>query len=242
MKKIIMLITAAMLVLCTSCSDKKSAEDIYKDLRENSQTVLNESENNYYIRISETEAGVHTLQEASKSGADSAFMESCTDGSVKFFRKGKYIESSPETFYVKSEKSAEWSDFSYDSTAEKYSQAYTELLKNDSYTIEKKESEDKEAPYKITAKFDVNAIDTKALFSNSGNYGSVTITFLTDKSGEIYKNIALNCQFDYNDTIYIYSVQFGEPNSPDSDGNGGQRPADIENVYKSNSDTAKSSY
>ena len=119
LKKIIMLITAAMLVLCTSCSDKKSAEDIYKDLRENSKSVLNESENNYYIRISETEAGVHTLQEASKSGADSAFMESCTDGSVKFFRKGKYIESSPETFYVKSEKSAEWSDFSYDSTAEK---------------------------------------------------------------------------------------------------------------------------
>ena len=75
MKKIIMLITSAMIVLCTSCSDKKSAEDIYKDLRENSQTVLNEFENNYYIRISETEAGVHTLQEASKSGADSAFSE-----------------------------------------------------------------------------------------------------------------------------------------------------------------------
>ena len=43
LKKIIMLITAAMLVLCTSCSDKKSAEDIYKDLRENSKSVLDES-------------------------------------------------------------------------------------------------------------------------------------------------------------------------------------------------------
>ncbi|MGN0622086.1 MAG: hypothetical protein ACI4I9_09480 [Porcipelethomonas sp.] len=239
MKKAVTLITAAILcIICCSCSEKKSSEEIFEGFRDSALT--NDTENEYYIRISETSAGVHTLKEASKTGNDCAFMESCTDGSTRFFRKGKYIVSSAETFYVKKETKAEWTDFGYDSIAVRYDKVYNELLKTDSFTVEKKKSDDEEAPYKITAKYDIDSLDTKALFSNSGNYGSVTITFLTDKSGELYKNITLNCQYDYNSTIYIYSVQFGAPNEPDSEGNNGQRPIDIKKIFESNTQTAES--
>ena len=33
--------------------------------------------------------------------------------------------------------------------------------------------------------------------------------------------------------LYIYSVTFGEPDQPDSEGKNGQRPEDIQKIYES---------
>lgn len=231
MKKIISLITAsAIFLFCCSCGDSKDEKEIFEDLRSSHSEIGTESE--YYIRVSETAAGANTLKEASKQDGDCAFIESGADGTLKFFRNGKYTVSSIATFYAFSEQDAQWSDFRYDDDAEKYGEIYRELIKNDSFSVEMKSSGDKSAPYKVTAKYDMDSLDTKSLFKNGGDYGYVTISFLTDKKGETFKNITLNFQYDYVDTIYLYSVQFGAPNPPDSDGNGGQRPEDLGKIFE----------
>lgn len=88
-------------------------------------------------------------------------------------------------------------------------------------------------PYKFSVKYNPEELDTKSIFSNSGNFGIVSVKFESDKDFEKFSEVSVSCQYDYDGVIYLYSVTFGEPDQPDSEGKNGQRPEDIQKIYES---------
>lgn len=73
-------------------------------------------------------------------------------------------------------------------------------------------------PYKFSVKYNPEELDTKSIFSNSGNFGIVSVKFESDKDFEKFSEVSVSCQYDYDGVIYLYSVTFGEPDQPDSEG------------------------
>ncbi len=245
-KKIISIITAAAMISCmTACGNKTEDFDkaqAYENMREYYSNSF-ESED-YYLQISKTQAEAHVMTEACKSGEDYAFLEYDVMGALKFFRNNTLTNVTFETFYQPEEKDAQWSDFSYQKTADTYRNVLSALSADeysasdsDTYAVKEitvEETEDKNYPFKISAHFDMNKINAKELFASGGNFGSVSIKFLTDETGESFDDISLYVQYDYNDDIYVISAKYGEVNLPDEKGENGQRPEDIEKEYEKN--------
>jgi hypothetical protein len=90
--------------------------------------------------------------------------------------------------------------------------------------------------------FDTDVCDAASLFKNGGNFSSLSIKFLTDENDENFSAISLNCQYDYNGEIYVCSVKYGTPDSPDKDGENGQRPKDIEKIFSDYVEQATATY
>lgn len=237
MKKIISMLTAALLTLCLcACGDdSEENEKIYQDFK----TYISESgtEEDYYIQISKTADSANTLIEASKLGNDCAFMEYDVSGTLKFYRNNALTVISSSYYYVPDKKDAVWEDFEYEGLNEKYRGILSALLDSDAErTVEKEKSGDKAMPYKVSVKYNPEELDTKSIFSNSGNFGIVSVKFQTDESFEKFSEVSVSCQYDYDGVIYLYSVTFGEPNEPDDEGKNGQRPEDIEKIFNAYSE------
>lgn len=234
MKKIISMLTAALLTisLCACGDDSEENEKIYQDFK----TYISENgtEENYYIQISKTADSANTLIEASKFDNDCAFMEYDVSGTLKFYRNNALTVISSSTFYIPDTTDAVWEDFEYEGLNEKYQGILTDLLNCDAErVIEKEKTGDKAMPYKVSVKYNPEELDTKSIFSNSGNFGIVNVKFQTDESFEKFSEVSVSCQYDYDGVIYLYSVTFGEPNEPDDEGKNGQRPEDIEKIFTS---------
>lgn len=232
MKKIISMLTAALLTLslCACGDDSEENEKIYQDFK----TYISENgtEEDYYIQISKTADSANTLIEASKLGNDCAFMEYDVSGTLKFYRNNALTVISSSYYYVPDKKDAVWEDFEYEDLSEKYRGILTDLLDSDAErTVEKEKTGDKAMPYKVSVKYNPEELDTKSIFSNSGNFGIVSVKFDTDESFEKFSEVSVSCQYDYDGVIYLYSVTFGEPNEPDDEGKNGQRPEDIEKIF-----------
>lgn len=232
MKKIISMLTAALLTLslCACGDDSGKNEKIYQDFK----TYISENgtEEDYYIQISKTADSANTLIEASKLGNDCAFMEYDVSGTLKFYRNNTLTVISSSYYYVPDKKDAVWEDFEYESLSEKYRGILSALLDSDAErTVEKEKTGDKAMPYKVSVKYNPEELDTKSIFSNSGNFGIVSVKFDTDESFEKFSEVSVSCQYDYDGVIYLYSVTFGEPNEPDDEGKNGQRPEDIEKIF-----------
>lgn len=234
MKKIISMLTAALLTisLCGCGDDSEENENIYQNFK----TYISENgtEENYYIQISKTADSANTLIEASRIGNDCAFMEYDVSGTLKFYRNNALTVISSSTFYIPDTTDAVWEDFEYEELNEKYQGILTDLLDCDAErTVEKEKTGDKEMPYKVSVKYNPEELDTKSIFSNSGNFGIVSVKFQTDENFEKFSEVSVSCQYDYDGVIYLYSVTFGEPNQPDDEGKNGQRPEDIEKIFNS---------
>lgn len=234
MKKIISMLTAALLTisLCGCGDDSEENENIYQDFK----TYISENgtEENYYIQISKTTDSANTLIEASRIGNDCAFMEYDVSGTLKFYRNNALTVISSSTFYIPDTTDAVWEDFEYEGLNEKYRGILNDLLDSDAErTVEKEKTGDKEMPYKVSVKYNPEELDTKSIFSNSGNFGIVSVKFQTDENFEKFSEVSVSCQYDYDGVIYLYSVTFGEPNEPDDEGKNGQRPEDIEKIFNS---------
>ena len=100
-------------------------------------------------------------------------------------------------------------------------------------SIDRSSTGNKNMPYKFSVKYNPEELDTKSIFSNSGNFGIVSVKFESDKDFEKFSEVSVSCQYDYDGVIYLYSVTFGEPDQPDSEGKNGQRPEDIQKIYES---------
>lgn len=237
MKKIISMLIAAMLTvcLCACGDDSEENESIYQDFK--AYISENGTEQNYYIQISKTADSANTLIEASRLGNDCAFMEYDVSGTLKFYRNNALTVISSSNFYVPDKKDAVWEDFEYEGLNEKYQGILTQLLDSDAErVIEKEKTGDKEMPYQVSVKYNPEELDTKSIFSNSGNFGIVSVKFETDESFEKFSEVCVSCQYDYDGVIYLYSVTFGEPDEPDDEGKNGQRPEDIEKIFDSYSE------
>jgi len=247
MKKFTSIITSVSLILCvTSCKSKTESFDkalAYENMRNYYAENANDSDD-YYLQISKTQAEAHVMTEACKYGDDYCFLEYDIMGALKFFRNNTLTNVSPETFYQAEDTDAQWSDFSYQKTSDTYRNVLAllssdEYSKSDSQTYAVKEiaieeTENKEYPYKISAHFDMDKINAKELFASGGNFGSVSIKFLTDETGKNFEDISIYVQYDFNDDIYVISSTYGELNLPDEKGDNGQRPEDIEKEYEKN--------
>lgn len=236
--------TVFCISLC-SCSDKRDENkgEVFENFKK--YIAENTLDDNYYIQISKTASESHILTEASKLNNDCAFMHYDVNGNLKFYRNGKYTTLSISNLYIPEEKDAQWEDFEYESMAADYREIIAQLCSNTENTIkdiEASDSENKEFPDKYSVQYDTDTIDTKTLFKNGGNFGSISIKFLSDESGKNYKDISLNCQYDYNDEIYVISVKYGDPDSPDEKGENGQRPEDIEEIFQDYVDKLTSAY
>lgn len=234
MKKIISVLTAALLglSLCGCGDDSSENETIYSNFK--SYISENGTEDNYYIQISKTADSANTLIEASRIADDCAFMEYDVSGTLKFFRGGKLTEISPQTYYAAEETDADWNNFEYEKLSEKYRNALTQILESDAErTVEKTKTDNKEMPYRVTVRYNTGQLDAKSIFSNGGNFGIVSIKFETDAEFKKFSEVTVSCQYDYNSVIYLYSATFGDPNLPDSNGENGQTPDAIEKVFDS---------
>lgn len=231
MKKITAFLSAVVLAisLC-SCGDEDNSK-IYQNFK--NFISENGTEDNYYIRISKTADSSNVLTEASKLGNDCAFMEYDISGKIRYYRNHALTVVSAQTYFVPDKSSAEWEDFEFEQLNEKYRAIFEELLESDcKTTIEKSKIKDGDNLYSVTVKYDLDDLDANSIFSNSGNFGYVNVKFETDKSFSEFSEVSVNCQYDYNSTIYLYSVIFGDPNEPDENGENGQRPEDIKEIYE----------
>lgn len=244
----VILCTVFCVSLC-SCSDEREVNknEVFENFME--YTSENTLDDNYYIQISKTAAESHILTEASKLDDDCAFMHYDVTGNLKFYRDGKYTTLSISNLYIPEEKDAKWEDFEYEDMAENYREIISELCSKDTddntnslKSIDVSDSENKEFPVKYSVQYDLETVDTRALFKNGGNFGSLSIKFLSDESGKSFKDISLNCQYDYNDEIYVISVKYGTPNLPDEKGENGQRPEDIEEIFRDYVDKLTAAY
>lgn len=250
MKKIfsVILCTVFCVSLC-SCSDEREVNknDVFENFREYiSENTLDE---NYYIQISRTAAEAHILTEASKMDDDCAFLHYDVTGNLKFYRDGKFTSLSISNLYIPEEKDAAWEDYEYEDMSQNYRKIISALCdkKNDNNqnsvkSVEVSDSDNKDFPNKYSVQYDLKTVDTKSLFKNGGNFGSLSIKFLSDDSGKNFKDISLNCQYDYNDEIYVISVKYGTPNLPDEKGENGQRPEDIEKIFRDYVDKLTAAY
>lgn len=234
MKKLISVLTTAAITLCLCACGEKDNDNI--NIYDNFKSYISENgiEDNYYIQISRTAEAASVLVEASKTSDDCAFMEYDIRGRLRYFRNNTLQNISEKTFYVPEETKSEWSNFEFEGLNEKYRMVLNELLKSDAEkTVETTDTGKKEMPNKVSIKYNPEEVDTETIFSNSGNFGIISVKFEANKDYSKFSEVSVSCQYDYNGTIYLYSVTFGEPNEPDNDGKNGQRPEDIEKVYES---------
>lgn len=234
MKKIITLILAVAMTisLCACGDDSEENKKIYEDFK--NYVSENGTEDDYYIQISKTADSANTLIEASKLGNDSAFLEYDASGAIKYYRNNALTVISEATYYYPDTNEAKWEDFEFESLNQKYRGILSQLLESDvETTIEKSKTGNKEMPYKVSVKFNPTELDTKTIFANNGNFGIVSVKFETDENFEKFSEISVSCQYDFEGVIYLYSVTFGQPNDPNSEGKDGQRPEDIQEIYQS---------
>ncbi|MGN0612529.1 MAG: lipoprotein [Porcipelethomonas sp.] len=240
MKKFISLIIAAAvcLSLC-GCGGSDFDENLaFANLRQYISESF--SSEDFYIQISKTQSEAQTVTEVSKLGEDCAFLEYDVMRKLKYFRNGKLINVSPDTFYQEEITDADWNNFTYQKTAENYYSVLSQLCELDysneedspllNITAEKNESEN--YPYKVSAHLDLNKINAGELFGSGGNFGSLSIKFVSGEDGSSFDDITLHVQYDYNSEIYVILARFGEPKVPDENDGNGQRPEDIEAVYE----------
>lgn len=252
MKKIFA-VFSSMLICLSLCSCSESTEEkneVFADFR--SFVTDNTLDNDYYIQISKTASDAQTLTEASRMDDDCVFMQFDFTGSLKFYRDGKYTVVSADTFYVPEEKDAQWTDFNYESMSQQYREIIAELCGDDIVNMESEnpviksidvsENDSKEFPKKYSVQYDPSVLDTGTIFKSAGNFGSVSIKFLTDKNNENFSEISVNCQYDYNDEIYLVSVIYGTPDEPDEKGENGHRPEDIEEIFQGYLDDLEEAY
>lgn len=255
MKKIKAILLSVVFCLSLSACSKEESDDFNQTAAfENMRNYYSQSfeSEDYYLQMSKTKSESHVMTEASKSGDDCVFLEYDVSGALKFFRNDKLSSISPETFYQVDSNDAKWEDFSYEKTAKTYRSVLDNLCKEDFSDIGNENSllkeltyektEDENFPYKVSALFNLEKLNTKELFGNSGNFGSVSIKFLSDKDGLNFDDISLYVQYDFNDEIYVISVKFGEANLPDEKGENGQRPEDIEKEYNKNLEELQASF
>lgn len=250
MKKFFSVILCAVLcVSLCSCTDEReeNKSDVFKNFR--GYIAENELDDNYYIQISRTASESHILTEASRLNDDCAFMQYDVTGNIKFYRDETYTTISYDHLFIPEEKDAQWTDFEYENMAESYREIISELCSmadsDDADTVKSidvSDSDDKEYIGKYSVQFTPENLDTKSLFKSGGNFGSVSIKFLADESGSNFKDISLNCQYDYNGEIFVISVKYGTPDSPDKDGKNGQRPEDIEKIFQQYADNLTAAY
>lgn len=234
MKKFILIMLAAILsVSLSSCGDDiEENEKAYNNFK--SYISENGIEQDYYIQISKTADSANVLTEAARLGNDCAFMEYDASGSIRYYRNNALTVISGATFYYPDTKDASWEDFEYESLNNKYRDILLRLIETDGEkSIERSNTDDKNMPYKYSVKYNPEELDTKSIFSNSGNFGIVSVKFESDKKLENFSEVTVSCQYDYDGVIYLYSVTFGAPDQPDSDGKNGQRPEDIQKMYES---------
>lgn len=250
MKKILAVVLVAFLCISlsgcgTESIDKELAFENMRNYFINDFTCAD-----YYIQTSQTQDRSHIMTEISGTDAvfdgDYAFLEYDYSGALKFFRNGKLTTISPQTYYTTETRDAKWTDFSYNKTAENYRKVLFQLCEeNKTDSIEEikiEKTENDEFPYKISVYFDLEKINAKELFNSGGNFGYVSVKFLCDENGEKFDDISLNVQYDYNVTIYVISAYYGEPNLPDKDGNNGQRPEDIQEIFEEYSTRMENSF
>ena len=234
MKKFIsIMLTALLIASLSSCgNDSEENEKAYGNFK--SYISENGTEQDYYIQISKTADSANVLTEASRLGDDCAFMEYDASGSIRYYRNNALTVISGATFYYPDTADASWDDFEYESLNEKYRDILLRLIETDGErSIERSSTGNKNMPYKFSVKYNPEELDTKSIFSNSGNFGIVSVKFESDKDFEKFSEVSVSCQYDYDGVIYLYSVTFGEPDQPDSEGKNGQRPEDIQKIYES---------
>ncbi|MGN1481888.1 hypothetical protein [Porcipelethomonas sp.] len=252
MKKIFAVFSSLILCLslCSCSDDSADKEAVFKDFRNYiSETALDDD---YYIQISKTASDAQTLTEASRMDEDCAFMQYDFTGALKFYRNDKYTVVSSATFFIPEEKDAQWTDFDYENMAQQYREIIAslcseEIVNTESETpiiksIDISDNDSKEFPEKYSVQFDPSVLDTRTIFKSAGNFGSVSIKFLTDKNHTSFSDVSLNCQYDYNDEIYLVSVIYGTPDEPDEKGENGHRPEDIEDIFQGYLDDLEEAY
>ena len=235
MKRIMSLIISAVFMLClTACGEQPDTQKLADDMR--AYMVNSFQSDDYYIQMSRTKEKAHTVTEVSKMGDDKCFLAYDADGIIKYFSGDKVIDVSADTLYAPEEKNAKWDDFPYGKTADKYRDVLMKLCadKNKDHPVKEikyEDSDNDELPYKVSIYYDLSKFDCGKLFGSQGNFGSLSIKFLTDIEGSKFDNVTLHVQYDYKSEIFVTAAQYGAPKTPDENNGNGQRPEDIKEIY-----------
>ena len=251
MKKIISLILSG--IICISlCACGEEGFDPKENFDKLGDYVTGEYEtSNFYMQISKTKADHHSVTEVSKLGDDKAMLtfEAAT-GELTFFRNGKLTNVTADSILEPEEKNKNWEKLAVSKTSETYVSALKQLCaekfdgKQDRAYIEisSEDSKDEKYPYKVTAKYNLDHINAKGLFNSGGNFGSLSIKYLTNENGTEFSDIELHVQYDYDSEIYVIMLRYGDPALPDDKGGEGQRPEDIEKIFNGYYDSMKKSF
>ncbi len=250
MKRIVALLMASVMCagLCGCGDDMPDGYEAFRNLQ--SYVTDRFDSEDYYLQLSHTKAGEQDITEVSKLGDDTVFLTYDAMGTITFFRNGRLINVNAENYYTPEEKDASWEDFSYGKTADKYFGALKELCTSDYdkqvetafKDIIVEESGDEQFPYKVSVYCNLDNMNAKALFKSGGNFGSLSVKFHCDKDMENFDDVTLHTQYDYDSEIYVILAKFGEPDFPDNEGQNGQRPDDVEEVYKGYLEDTQRSY
>ena len=244
---IIISLVSAVLCLClTACGDKPDTQKLAGLMKEYMTGSFQSDD--YYIQLSRTGDKAHTITEVSKMGDDKCFLAYDVNGEIKYFRNGKLTTVSAGTLYAPEEKDADWDDFNYGKTADNYRNVLLELCSDTDeklYKIKEIKYEDsgnEDLPYKVSVFYDLSKFDCKKLFGSQGNFGIMSIKFLTDLKGSRFDNITLHVQYDYNSEIFVSASSYGQPKTPEQNNGNGQRPDDIEEMYHIRADQLQNSF
>ena len=233
-KALSLIITMAVMFCLTACGEKP--DELYLASAMKAYMVNDFKSDDYYIQMSRTKSEAHTVTEVSKMGDDKCFLAYDANGIIKYFRNGKQYDVSAETLYAPEEKEAKWDDFTYGKTADKYREVLLALCgdSNNDYPVKDvkyEDSDNEKLPYKVSVYYDLSKFDCGKLFGSQGNFGSLSIKFLTDLKGNTFDNVTLHVQYDYNSEIFVAAAKYGEPKTSDENGGIGERPDDIEEIY-----------
>ena len=241
MKKILHILIAAVmginLCLLWGCGEDERPDP--EKLAQSMKSYISDSFDNKdcYIQISRTKAAAQTITEVSELGEDKCFLTYDFSGALKFFRNGKFTDVNPTTIYTPNVKDADWDTFSFGKTADNYREVLKKLCadKNGSeYAVREvtlTDTENEKLPYKVSVSFDVDKFDCGKLFASGGNFGSLSVKFLTDQDGSTFDNVTLHVQYDYDSEIFVTAAKFGTPKTPDENNGNGERPEDVEEMY-----------
>ena len=235
----------AVIFCLTACGEEPDTNALAEEMK--SYMTSSFKSDDYYIQMSRTKSEAHTVTEVSKMGDDKCFLEYNADGIIKYFSGDKVIDISAETLYAPEEKDAKWDDFTYGKTADKYREVLMTLCgdsKNE-YPVKEikyEDSDNEKLPYKVSVYYDLSAFDCGKLFGSRGNFGSLSVKFLTDLNGSTFDNVTLHVQYDYNSEIFVAAAQYGTPKTPDENNGNGQRPEDIKEVYELRLKTLQNSF
>ena len=225
----------AVMFCLTACGEKP--DELYLESAMRAYMVNSFKSNDYYIQMSRTKSEAHTVTEISKMGDDKCFLAYDANGIIKYFSNGKVYDVSAETLYAPQESDAEWDDFTCGKTADKYREVLMTLCgdSNNEYPVKEVKLDDsgnETLPYKVSVYYDISKFDCGKLFGSQGNFGSLSIKFLTDLNGSTFDNVTLHVQYDYNSEIFVAAAKYGLPKAPEENDGNGQRPEDIKEVYE----------